>query len=152
MLNFNLPYDPYDGSNKVRNLAELAIIIRRALLIKSLRETFRNAVKLVVTRIIPNAIPGLIVFAVIPRVLHFDPIFPVDPYMVLKYRHKFAPKYYIVLILLYAIIGMFDMLIYGFTVLAVQYSAWFIFQRKPAHRNSGPRGPQRPDTKRKRLK
>ena len=153
MLNNNTAYDTYDGTNKVHNLLELTVIIRRALLLRSLRETFRNIINLLVTRIIPNAIPGLIVFVVLPRVFHFDPIFSIDPQqMVLKYGHKISAKYHGVLLLLYSIISVLDMLLRGLTVFAVQYVFWFIFQRKPSRGDTGPRRPSGPSKGRRRLK
>jgi hypothetical protein len=153
MLNNNAAYDPYDETNKVRNLLELVVIIRRALLLRSLRETFRNIINLLVTRIIPNAIPGLIAFVVLPRVFHFAPIFSIDPQqMVLKYGHKISTKYHGIFLLLYSIIGVLDMLFRGLMVFAVQYVFWFIFQRKPSRGDTGPRRPRGPSKGRSRLK
>lgn len=144
MLTYSPGYDPYDGNNKVRNLVELVVIIRRALLFRSLRDTFRNIVNLMVTRIIPNAIPGLIVFVILPNIFHFDPIFATDPQqMVLKYGHKLSPKYHSVFFLLYGVISILDMIFRGLIVLAVQYVFWFMLQRKPSRRGTGPRPPNK---------
>lgn len=152
MLN-NTAYDPYDGTNKVRNLLELVVIIRRALLLRSLRETFRNIINLMVTRIIPNALPGVVAFVILPRIFHFNPIFSVDPQlMVLRYGHKIATRYHGVFLLVYSIIGVIDMLFRGLIVFAVQFSFWFLFQRKPSHGGASPRRPGGPRKGQRRLK
>lgn len=153
MLNNNIAYDPYDGTNKVRNLVELIVIIRRALLLQSLREAFRNIINLMVTQIIPNALPGVVVFVVFPRVFHFNPIFSMDPQqMVLKYGHKIATRYHGVFLLAYSIIGVLDMLFRGLMIFAVQYVFWFIFQRKPSQGGATPRRPGEPPIGKRRLK
>lgn len=153
MLNNNTAYDPYDGTNKVRNLLELIVIIRRALLLRSLRETFRNIINLLVTRIIPNALPGVVVFVILPRVFHFNPIFSTAPQqMVLKYGHKIATRYHGVFLLVYSIIGVLDMLFRGLMVFTVQFVFWFLFQRTPSRGGASPRRPGGPRKGNRRLK
>lgn len=139
MLN-NTTYDPYDGTNKVHNLLELIRVIRRALVLRSLCDRFRNIINLMVTRVIPNTLPGVVVFVILPRVFHFNPIFSMDPQqMVLKYGHKIAMRYHGIFLLVYSVIGVLDMLFRGLMVFAVQFVFWFIFQRQPVRGGTNPR-------------
>lgn len=65
--------DPYDGSNNSQNRQELFDAIRRKLRLKTLYETCRDLVILILTRALPNMIgPGLYLFGT-RYILKFNP-------------------------------------------------------------------------------
>lgn len=128
MLNYNIAYDPYDGSNKKQHLLELVMLLRRALTLKALYEKMVAIVTLTYKKIIPNLIPGITYYIIRRYVLQIDLLELIDrKALTLRYGYKICT---IIEITIITIIGLGEMIATGIAVISQQYVFWWLFQRK----------------------
>jgi len=148
MLNYNVGYDPYDGSNKRQHLFELVMIIRRALTLKALYEKMIAIINFTCKRIIPHAIPALTYCTLTRGILHIHGPNIISGAVLTRCYGASASATLGIIGL--TVLGLAEMTLLGICVMGQQYIFWWLFLRTPK-KDSGrpprPKPPRRRDIK-----